>query len=139
MRRLLRRLGWLFSWGDARHHRGRALAAMFVQGSVGFGLIAYFRFADGSIAVSISFGLVGGTALVVWGLRQIENPGRRRGRLFHFVYVGVIGAIGLGLILAGAATAEIGLVVAGIPFIGLSIVLIVLKRINREEHYVGHR
>ena len=123
-----RRLSWLFSWYEAQRRRPQALAALFLQGIVGFGLVGYFRLTPHDLAGSAALGLVGGCLLTLLGIRYIRDPRRAREGRRGYIYEAVTGAIGLTLVVAGIATLKPDLVVAGLPFLGMSLILLALKR-----------
>jgi hypothetical protein len=128
MTRSERRLAWLFSWYEAQRRQPQALAAVFLQGLVGFGLVGYFRLTPHNLAESAALGLVGGCSLTLLGIRYIRDPrGAREGRR-GYIYEAVTGAIGLTLIVAGIGTAKPDYVVAGLPFLAMSLILFGLKR-----------
>jgi zinc transporter ZupT len=118
---------WLFSWTEAGRHQRQVLLAMFVQGVIGFGLIAYFRLTPGSLIGSALIGFAGGVVLAFTGFRYSRDPtsvGRRRPLSAYDV---LIAAIGLALIVGGVAAQNADLFVAGLPFLVLSLLLVALK------------
>lgn len=124
-----RRLTWLYSWEEAGHHPRRALLTLFIQGLVGFGLLAYFRLTDESLVGSAIVGIAGGCLLALVGRRYLSDPTRAREGRRGFIFEGVMGAIGVALVVAGIAILDLGLVIAGLAFIALSVALIAVKMV----------
>lgn len=132
MRALLRRAAWLYSWGEARRHRSRAVVAIVAQAWVGVALLAYFRLTDRNGVAAVILGAAAGGALGLWVFRRIQQPERRRRSSLPFVFEGAVAAIGIALAVAAILASDAGLFLAALPFLGLSLVLTGLKKLSRK-------
>ena len=68
-------MSWLFNWNEAAKHPRKTVAAMFLSGLVGGGLIGYFRFNHSlgwALTLGIAFALVLGRA----GWTAVHDPAR---------------------------------------------------------------
>jgi hypothetical protein len=68
-------MSWLFNWNEAAKHPRRTVAAMFLSGLVGGGLVGYFRFNHSlgwAVALGLGFAVVLGRA----GWTAIHDPER---------------------------------------------------------------
>jgi hypothetical protein len=114
----------------------RTLAATYVAAAGALALVAYYRFANHHLLAAVMFGVFAGALVPLVVLRGEAAPERQGAMRRPHVFDLLVVAGGVAVIIYGITTARAGVVVSGLPLIGLGVGLFVIRSLvwGRRPH-----